>query len=110
MLTCATVDDFVQMLYEFPTEAGLIADAVYANSQLMDGRRFGDEFIRRKKLAEKGIVESATGGATGFSTAGGNNAGVVGGWSEVAKKGPPKVEEQSVAGFRVVPGKKKGRK
>lgn len=97
------------MLYDFPAEPAIIADAVYSNSQLMDGRRFGEEFVRRKKLAEKGVVESATGGATGFSTAGGN-AATVGGWSEVAKKGPPKVEEPAVHGFKVVPNKKKGRK
>ncbi len=98
------------MLCEFPAEAGIIADSVYANSQLMDGRRFGEEFVRRKNLADKGVVEPAIGGAPGFSTAGGNSA-AVGGWSEVAKKGPPKVEEpSSVAGFRVVPNKKKGRK
>lgn len=104
------VDEFVQMLYGFPTEAGIIADCVYANSELMDGRRFGEEFIRRKKLAEKGVVELANTGATGFSTAGGNSS-TVGGWSEVAKKGPPKVEEPlSAPGFKVVPGKKKGRK
>jgi PERQ amino acid-rich with GYF domain-containing protein len=97
------------MLCEFPGEPGVIADSVYANSQLMDGRRFADEFLRRKKLAEKGIVENASAGSTGFSTAGASGSTSAGGWSEVAKKGPPKVEEPA-AGFKVVPNKKKGRK
>jgi PERQ amino acid-rich with GYF domain-containing protein len=98
------VDDFVRMLADFPAEAGVIADSVYANSQLMDGRRFAEEFLRRKKLADKGIVESAS--SAGFSTAGDSKGS--GGWSEVAKKGPPK--EEPSAGFKVVPNKKKGRK
>jgi PERQ amino acid-rich with GYF domain-containing protein len=44
----------------------------------------------------------------GFSTVGASSN--AGGWSEVAKKGPPKVEEPAAAGFKVVPGKKKARK
>ncbi|UZP39694.1 hypothetical protein NXS19_007510 [Fusarium pseudograminearum] len=40
-----------------PLDAGLIADAVYGNSTTMDGRHFAEEFIRRKKLAERGVVE-----------------------------------------------------
>ncbi|KAF4629921.1 hypothetical protein G7Y89_g8221 [Cudoniella acicularis] len=100
------VDNFVLMLATFPAEAGIIADSVYANSQLMDGRRFAEEYLRRRKLAEKGVVELAnTGSGTGFSTAGEKSGG---GWSEVAKKGPPK--EEPTAGFKVVPNKKKGKK
>jgi PERQ amino acid-rich with GYF domain-containing protein len=85
------------MLTAFPAEASIIAEGVYANSQLIDGRRFAEEFIRRKKLAEKGIVESATNDPKGS-----------GGWSEVAKKGPQK--EDPATGFKVVPGKKKSKK
>jgi len=99
------VDDFVSGLSSFPADVSILADAVYANSQLMDGRRFAEEYIRRRKLAEKGITEPAnTGSGTGFSTAGEKSSG----WSEVAKKGPPK--EESTAGFKVVPNKKKGKK
>jgi|SRR5450432_1536301 PERQ amino acid-rich with GYF domain-containing protein len=99
-----TVDEFVQMLADFPAEAGVIADSVYANSQLMDGRRFAEEFIRRKKLADKGVIENAP--SAGFSTTAESKSS--GGWSEVAKKGPPK--EEPTATFKVVPNKKKGRK
>ncbi|KAI9731608.1 MAG: hypothetical protein M1818_007738 [Claussenomyces sp. TS43310] len=99
------VDNFVDLLSGFPAEASIVADSVYANSQLMDGRRFAEEFIRRRKLAEKGIVENANTG-TGFSTVGEPKS--TGGWSEVAKKGPSK--EEPAAGFKVVPNKKKGRK
>jgi len=73
----------------------------------MDGRRFAEEYLRRRKLADKGIIEPAkTGSASGFN--GGEKSG--GGWSEVAKKGPPKEETSSTAGFKVVPNKKKGKK
>jgi PERQ amino acid-rich with GYF domain-containing protein len=90
------------MISSFPSEA--IADSVYASSQLMDGRRFAEEFLRRRKLAEKGIIEPSSTGSSGSFSPAGEKAG----WSEVAKKGPPK--EDPTAGFKVVPNKKKGRK
>jgi PERQ amino acid-rich with GYF domain-containing protein len=75
----------------------------------MDGRHFGEEFVRRKKLADKGIVEKqpTPGPADGKNSSGG--------WNEVAKKGGsaavPK-DEASIPGgqFKVVPGRKKGKK
>jgi PERQ amino acid-rich with GYF domain-containing protein len=74
----------------------------------MDGRHFADEFVRRKKLADKGVVEKEP--VVLSSTESKNSNG---GWNEVAKKGgstAPK-EETSVPGFRVVPTKKgKGKK
>ena len=92
------------MISGFPSD--VIADSVYANSTLMNGRHFAEEFLRRKKLADKGVVEpSSTGSGTSFATAGEKASG----WSEVAKKGPPK-EESTTAGFKVVPNKKKGKK
>lgn len=81
----------------------------------MDGRHFAEEFVRRKKLAERGVVEKQPSSDNGKS----------GGWSEVAKKGSgstpssaagvgvlPKESDASMqaAGFKVVPGRKKGKK
>ena len=85
----------------------MIADAVYANSTTMDGRHFAEEFIRRKKLAEKGVATPAVADA--------KPSGSGGGWSEVAKKSNapvPKDTGDSVqaAGFKVVPSRKKGKK
>ncbi|XHG02082.1 hypothetical protein AWENTII_005444 [Aspergillus wentii] len=100
------VDDFVQQLVLLPAEAEIISDSVYANSQTLDGRRFADEFIRRRKLADKGIVESVA--ASAFADQ--NNAG---GWSEVAKKGSASVhreEDNSNAAFKVVAPRKKGKR
>jgi PERQ amino acid-rich with GYF domain-containing protein len=85
-------------------DTDIISETVYGSSKLMDGRRFAEEFIRRRKLAEKGVIEPAsTGSAAGFST-----TEKSGGWSEVAKKGPPK--EEPMTGYKVVPNKKKGKK
>lgn len=74
----------------------------------MDGRHFAEEYVRRKKLAEKGVVEK-------HSSA---DRAVSGGWSEVAKKGGNAVApaqqaaDANAAGaeFKIVSGKKKGRK
>jgi PERQ amino acid-rich with GYF domain-containing protein len=98
------VDDFVQQLLLLPAEAEIISDSVYANSQTLDGRRFADEFIRRRKLADKGIVESVS--TTALEQKNG------GGWSEVAKKGSstPREEDTSSAAFKVVAPRKKGKR
>lgn len=105
------VDDFVQQLLFLPAEAEIISDSVYANSQTLDGRRFADEFIRRRKLADKGIVESVSPSAFGDQKNGG-------GWNEVAKKGSTasatsqtsREEESSNAAFKVVAPRKKGKR
>ncbi|KAI9739321.1 MAG: hypothetical protein M1834_007534 [Cirrosporium novae-zelandiae] len=101
------VDDFVQQLFQLPSEAEIIREAIYANSQALDGNRFAEEFIRRRKLADKGIVESA---ATSISYASGASAAgkEEKGWSEVAKRGP-KEEQQPGLGFKVV-NKRKGKR
>ncbi|KAE8442572.1 hypothetical protein EG329_003059 [Mollisiaceae sp. DMI_Dod_QoI] len=85
--------------------AGINADSIYGSTQLMNGNDFAAEFLRRRNQAEKGIVETSVTGY-GSSSGMGDKSG---GWSEVAKKGPPKVEEPT-AGFKVVPNKKKGKK
>lgn len=100
------MDDFVQQLLFLPAEAEIISDSVYANSQTLDGRRFAEEFIRRRKLADKGIVDPVSPSTFGDQKA------ASGGWSEVAKKSSnqPKQEDESTAAFKVVAGKKKGKR
>lgn len=81
-----------------------VRDIIYQYNPSNDPGRFQDEFARRKKLADKGIIEKDTALSAGSDS----NSGGNGGWSEVAKKGSnhqPK-EEPSVPGFRVVPSKK----
>jgi PERQ amino acid-rich with GYF domain-containing protein len=75
----------------------------------MDGRHFAAEFVRRKKLADRGVAEKAP------STPLENKANVsTGGWSEVAKKssgnGPSPADEPTPVGFKVVASKKKAKK
>jgi PERQ amino acid-rich with GYF domain-containing protein len=78
----------------------------------MDGRHFAEEYIRRKKLADKGVVEKQLTAASAESKAGNSS----GGWSEVAKKGGHKEQSGSSdagmqgTGFKVVPGRKKQQK
>lgn len=86
------VDDFVTQLLILPAEMDIISDSVYAHSTTLDGRRFADEFIRRRKLADKGIVVDS-----GKVGSGGDN---VEGWNEVAKKGQthPRVNSGAAGG------------
>jgi PERQ amino acid-rich with GYF domain-containing protein len=93
-----------------PPEAEIIADSVYGASQTLDGRRIAEEFIRRRKNADKGIVEPASATVGQGVLNGGESKSAGGGWSEVAKKGPEKKEEASNAQFKVVAGKKKGKR
>lgn len=88
-----------------PAEAEIISDSVYANSPTLDGRRFAEEFIRRRKLADKGIVDPVS--ASAFSEQ--KNGG---GWNEVAKKSSAHTprEEESNAAFKVVAPRKKGKR
>lgn len=99
------MNEFVTILNSFPSEPSIIADSIYSQSQTMNGNDFAIEFIRRRNNAEKGIIESANSGSGfAFSTAGDKS----GGWSEVAKKGPPK--EETNTDFKFVPNKKKSKK
>ncbi|KAL8827399.1 MAG: hypothetical protein Q9170_007029, partial [Blastenia crenularia] len=54
------VDDFVSQLLLLPAEPDIISDSIYSASQTLDGRRFAEEFIRRRKLADKGVVPEAS--------------------------------------------------
>ncbi len=110
-----TVDDFVSQLLLLPAEPDIISDSIYSASQTLDGRRFAEEFVRRRKLADKGIIPEST--ANGNSAFGGKEGGsegkggVGGGWSEVAKKGGQAASGEGKAEpFKVVAGKRKGRR
>ena len=88
-----------------PPDAEIIADSIYYDSQTLDGRRIAEEFVRRRKNADKGIIEPV-----GQTLNGGESKSTGGGWSEVAKKGPEKKEESTSTQFKVVPSKKKGKR
>lgn len=93
-----------------PAEVDIISDSVYSISDTLDGRRFAEEFVRRRKLADRGVVPDSA-NTPGFSSPSNANENKGGsGWSEVAKKGPAAAKEESNAAFKVVGGKKKGGK
>ncbi|KAI0173135.1 hypothetical protein GGR52DRAFT_579917 [Hypoxylon sp. FL1284] len=99
------IDAFANTLIGFPLVGEIISDAIYANSKTMDGRHFAEEFIRRKKLADKGIVEKQPAKSPSADT----QSSMAGGWNEVAKKTSHKESSNDAssmqgAGFKVVPG------
>lgn len=108
-MNVSSVEQFAVILMEMPLDPSLLAEAVYGYSTTMDGRHFAEEFVRRKKLAEKGIVEKEP-----ISAANDPRNSSNGGWSEVAKKGSANsaaaAAKDEIPGFRVVPSKKKGKK
>jgi len=81
--------------------------AVHSVTSTIDSRHFAEEFLRRRKLADKGLVD-----VTKSNSPANGGTGQAGGWSEVAKKGPAKaVEDPSVgSSFKVVAAKKKAGK
>ena len=105
------VDDFVRDLVAFPADANIIADAIYGNSQTLDGHRLADEYVKRRKQAEKGIPPLDVSGGN-FSSGGGDSAkSSSGGWNEVAKKVPTNTaREEPNSSFKVVAAKKKGKR
>lgn len=106
------VEEFISNLIALPPDADMLTEAVHGASSTIDSRHFAEEFIRRKRLADKGLVDTSAPPKSASPA----NAGVdkSGGWSEVAKKGPVKEvgreESSSNGNFRVVAAKKKGSK
>jgi PERQ amino acid-rich with GYF domain-containing protein len=103
------VDEFVASLLSFPADIEILTEAVHSASSTIDSRHFAQEFIRRHKLADKGIVDSSHASSPQDA-----KAGTGGGWSEVAKKGSQSNAQQQNSldsgNFKVVAAKKKGGK
>ena len=102
-------DDFVANLLAFPPEADIVTEAVHSVSNTIDSRHFAEEFLRRRKLADKGQFDASSIGKAG-SPASVDRGQTAGGWSEVAKKGPKEVGKEDTVGngsFKVVAAKKK---
>ena len=80
---------------------------------MLDGHRFAEEFVRRRKQADKGIAPEPGAAANFLSGGAGDSAkgNGNGGWSEVAKKAPTGTgggKEDSL--FKVVSAKKRGKR
>ena len=108
LLTMSTAEAFVAELLQYPLEMDLLVDAVHQSSETIDTRHFAEEWIRRKRLADKGLVDNSVPKTSSPANAGSG----AGGWSEVAKKGPSKEapKEEANGMFRVVAAKKRGGK
>ena len=86
---------------------------MHSVSHTIDSRHFAEEFLRRRKLADKGIIDTSASSASPADA----KVGTGGGWSEVAKKGGQSVGGQQsglkddvTGSFKVVAAKKKGGK
>ena len=67
-------DDFIDMLLQFPLDPSadvieIIADTVYANSSTLDGRRFANDFVSKRKMDMQGRTGSAPGGVSRWGSA-----------------------------------------
>jgi PERQ amino acid-rich with GYF domain-containing protein len=104
------VDNFVQQLVTFPADLELIKEGVHGNSETVNAQHFAEEFVRRRRLADKGIIESASSTGTSSSPGATNEIKADGGWSAVAKKGNVPNAKEENSPFKVVASKKKGKK
>jgi PERQ amino acid-rich with GYF domain-containing protein len=110
MLTTSVVEDFVSSLLSFPADEELITESVHSASSTMDSRRYAAEFLRRRKLADKGIVDERN------TASPSDNKSSSSGWSEVAKKGGASTQQPQQAAalensnFKVVAAKKKSKR
>jgi len=101
----------VTNLLALPGEIDILSEAIHSNTNTIDSRHFADEFVRRRRLADKGVFDGSTAGKSA-SPANIDTSRNADGWSEVAKKGPKEApkEDVSTSVFKVVAAKKKGSK
>ena len=115
------VDTFVTSLLSLPPDSDIIAEGIHANSTTLDSRRFAEEFVRRRKLADQGKLSPDSGSSSslafgyGFSssTANAGNGGwnsVVGGRGGGGGSDGDGRGEGKKEGFQVVGAKKKGKR
>lgn len=117
-LTSCAAEEFISNLLAFPNELDLVTEAVHSVSTTIDSRHYAEEFLRRRKQADRGVFEPATAGSGGTNSPANADARAgagAGGWSEVAKKGSGAKPEaggaaDDLAAFKVVASKKKGAK
>lgn len=74
-------EEFVSSLLSFPADIELLTESVHSASETLDSRHFAEEFLRRRKLADKGIIDDRNTSSPAENKAAGSA------WLEVAKKG-----------------------
>ncbi|KAE9968700.1 hypothetical protein EG328_007307 [Venturia inaequalis] len=73
--------EFVEALLSLGSDIEILTEAVHQVAKTIDSRHFAEEFVRRKKQADKGVVEPMGTASPVNKQATGNE------WSAVAKKG-----------------------
>lgn len=99
--------EFLQLLLSFGTDGGkdtreIISDSIYANSATLDGRRFADEFCKRRKEDLKNTHGQNKSISELTSTLASSSASS-NGWSDVVKTKPVKqdMEEEWNTSFKL---------
>ncbi|RUS17176.1 hypothetical protein BC937DRAFT_90298, partial [Endogone sp. FLAS-F59071] len=102
------VEEFMQMLLAFPVDppsatVEIIQDMIYAYSPSLDGRRFADEFVKRRKADALGIPNGSTAISAGFTEIARSGVAIAGTFPKV-------IAPEDSASFKIVTkkGKKKG--
>ncbi|KIY67498.1 hypothetical protein CYLTODRAFT_375933 [Cylindrobasidium torrendii FP15055 ss-10] len=96
------VEEIMQMLLSFPVDPDsstveLIAEMIYSNSTILDGRRFASEFVAKRK------ADALSRAKNGVNTSASKPVSI----AEVVKA-QPKPQGNEWGGFKVVNKKKKG--
>lgn len=81
MLIDVPAPEFVEALSSLGSDIEILTEAVHQVAKTIDSRHFAEEFVRRKKQADKGVVEPMGTAIPVNKQATGNE------WSAVAKKG-----------------------
>jgi PERQ amino acid-rich with GYF domain-containing protein len=119
ILTIDAVNGFVDNLLQLGTDVSILTEAVHASSQTIDSRHFADEFVRRRKLADKGIsvetpavpsIASNLGAKPSAANNGNVSSASGSGWNDVAKSKPVLQDNGGLDSFKVVAPKRKGGK
>ncbi|KAJ1658871.1 kinesin-like protein [Dispira simplex] len=111
-MTDICVDDFIQMLLTFPLDpppstVEIIQESVYANSPSLDGRRFAEEFIKRRQV-DAGVLPPSTVAPYKGQTAGQSKSRIQGGSYLQSNNARELQNDANMAGFQMV--SKRGRK
>ncbi|BFZ56389.1 kinesin-like protein [Savitreella phatthalungensis] len=113
-------EGFLQLLLSFGTDAGketqeIISDSVYANSRTLDGRRFAQEWVRRRRDdlrngdgQNKTVSEhtAAAAAASASGATGGAASDTMGGWNSIVKSNPAPQQDEWSTSIKVKPSRK----
>lgn len=102
-------DDFIDMLLQFPLDPSadvieIIADTVYANSSTLDGRRFANDFVTKRKMDVQGRTSAGAGASRWGAAAGTAGTGGMGSFGAGVGVKPAASKPSVPGGASAVPG------